>query len=149
MRGIRAQRRLLQGLARLREAGCETFLVHGNHDPLNGWTAIGAWPEGVHEFPPGDVTSIPVVRGGETIATVHGVSFAHREERENLARRFRRQGEGTQFGLLHCNVGDAAHSPYAPCSPDDLQAAGLDVTTVKDVSPQAHNGVRPKKRRRV
>ena len=29
-----------------------------------------------------------------------------------------------------------------------LQAAGLDVTTVKDVSPQAHNGVRPKKRRR-
>ena len=30
-----------------------------------------------------------------------------------------------------------------------LQAAGLEVTTVKDVSPQAHNGVRPKKRRRV
>ena len=30
-----------------------------------------------------------------------------------------------------------------------LQAAGLDVTTVKDVSPQAHNGCRPKKRRRV
>ena len=30
-----------------------------------------------------------------------------------------------------------------------LQAAGLQVTTVKDVSPQAHNGCRPKKRRRV
>ena len=30
-----------------------------------------------------------------------------------------------------------------------LQAAGLDVTTVKDVTPQAHNGCRPKKRRRV
>ena len=30
-----------------------------------------------------------------------------------------------------------------------LQAAGLEVTTVKDVSPQAHNGCRPKKRRRV
>ena len=29
-----------------------------------------------------------------------------------------------------------------------LQAAGLQVTTVKDVSPQAHNGCRPKKRRR-
>jgi small subunit ribosomal protein S11 len=27
--------------------------------------------------------------------------------------------------------------------------SGLDVTTVKDVSPQAHNGCRPKKRRRV
>ena len=30
-----------------------------------------------------------------------------------------------------------------------LQAAGLDVTTVKDVTPQAHNGCRPRKRRRV
>jgi small subunit ribosomal protein S11 len=30
-----------------------------------------------------------------------------------------------------------------------LQAAGLQVTTVKDVSPQAHNGCRPRKRRRV
>jgi small subunit ribosomal protein S11 len=30
-----------------------------------------------------------------------------------------------------------------------LQAAGLEVTTVKDVTPQAHNGTRPRKRRRV
>ena len=30
-----------------------------------------------------------------------------------------------------------------------LQAAGLEVTQVKDVTPQAHNGCRPRKRRRV
>lgn len=30
-----------------------------------------------------------------------------------------------------------------------LQAAGLDVTSVKDVTPIPHNGCRPKKRRRV
>jgi small subunit ribosomal protein S11 len=30
-----------------------------------------------------------------------------------------------------------------------LQAAGLDVIGVKDVTPQAHNGCRPRKRRRV
>ncbi|MGZ5308120.1 MAG: 30S ribosomal protein S11 [Solirubrobacterales bacterium] len=30
-----------------------------------------------------------------------------------------------------------------------LQAAGLDVTTVRDITPQAHNGCRPRKRRRV
>lgn len=125
-RGIRAQRRLLSGLTRLQDAGCETFIVHGNHDPLEGWTAIGNWPDGVHVFPPGDVTSRSVVRDGETIATVHGVSFARREERENLAQRFHRAGEGTQFGLLHCNVGDAAHSPYAPCSPEDLRSGGMD-----------------------
>jgi small subunit ribosomal protein S11 len=30
-----------------------------------------------------------------------------------------------------------------------LQAAGLEIIGVKDVTPQAHNGVRPRKRRRV
>src|SRR4051812_45082792 len=30
-----------------------------------------------------------------------------------------------------------------------LQAAGLEVTSIKDVTPQAHNGCRPRKRRRV
>jgi small subunit ribosomal protein S11 len=30
-----------------------------------------------------------------------------------------------------------------------LQAAGLEIATVKDVTPQAHNGCRPRKRRRV
>src|SRR4051794_33760862 len=30
-----------------------------------------------------------------------------------------------------------------------LQAAGLEITTIRDVTPQAHNGCRPRKRRRV
>ncbi len=30
-----------------------------------------------------------------------------------------------------------------------LQAAGLEVTTIRDMTPQAHNGCRPRKRRRV
>ena len=30
-----------------------------------------------------------------------------------------------------------------------LQAAGLEVTVVRDMTPQAHNGCRPRKRRRV
>jgi len=30
-----------------------------------------------------------------------------------------------------------------------LQAAGLEISSVKDVTPQAHNGCRPRKRRRV
>ncbi len=30
-----------------------------------------------------------------------------------------------------------------------LQAAGLEVTSIRDVTPQAHNGARPRKRRRV
>ena len=43
---------------------------------------------------------------------------------------------------------DAAHKAMEH-GMRSLQAAGLEILGVKDVSPQAHNGVRPKKRRRV
>jgi small subunit ribosomal protein S13 len=33
--------------------------------------------------------------------------------------------------------------------PKRMQVAGLEVTSIRDVTPQAHNGCRPRKRRRV
>ncbi|HEY0838658.1 MAG TPA: DNA repair exonuclease [Vulgatibacter sp.] len=127
-RGLRAQLRFVRGMERLSAAGIPAFVVHGNHDPVvEGW-AVGRWPPGVHVFGPGEVESQPVFRGGSRIATIHGVSFSTREEKENLARRFRRGPEkGLHVGLLHCNVdGQQGHDPYAPCSRADLVAAGLD-----------------------
>ena len=47
-RGVRAQLRFLAGLKRLDEAGIRSFVVHGNHDPLDGWSAIREWPAGVN-----------------------------------------------------------------------------------------------------
>ena len=41
-RGLRAQLRFRDGLARLSAAGIPSFVVHGNHDPVEtGWSAIG------------------------------------------------------------------------------------------------------------
>jgi DNA repair exonuclease SbcCD nuclease subunit len=51
-RGMRAQLRFLAGLKRLDEAGIRSFIVHGNHDPLDGWSAIEKWPAGVKVFGP-------------------------------------------------------------------------------------------------
>ncbi|MFT5442658.1 MAG: exonuclease SbcD [Myxococcota bacterium] len=128
-RGVRAQLRFRSGVRKLSAAGIEVFIVHGNHDPLEqGWSAIGEWPEGVTVFPSGQVTSAQVARGGETIATVHGRSYAKRETRENLSIDFRRTSEsGLHIGLLHCNVGGApGHENYSPCSVEDLAAADMD-----------------------
>ncbi len=124
-RGIRAERRLRAGLERLGVAGVRTFAVHGNHDPLSG-DGGAAWGTGTHVFAADEVTAVPVERDGTVIATVHGISFREREERRNLARLFRPSGEGLQIGLLHANVGDPQHAPYAPCSTEDLRAAGMD-----------------------
>jgi len=127
-RGIRAQLRFLHGLRRLSRRGIRVFVVHGNHDPVGGWSAVREWPEGVTVFPPGEVQRIPVERDGQRLALVHGISYGRRHETENLALRFRRDpGPGLQVGLLHCHLGsDPAHAPYSPCRQEDLLESGLD-----------------------
>jgi DNA repair exonuclease SbcCD nuclease subunit len=74
------------------------------------------------------VESVPVEIGGEVAATVHGVSYARRETRDNLALRFARgAAPGFHLGVLHANVGsDPEHAAYAPCTLADLRAARLD-----------------------
>ncbi|MCL4434161.1 MAG: DNA repair exonuclease [Actinobacteria bacterium] len=128
-RGVRAQLRFLAGLKRLDNAGIRSFIAHGNHDPVEaGWSAIREWPRLVTVFAHNEVQVETVAIDGADVATVHGISFAQREESENLALRFAGgRGTGLQIGVLHCNVGkDSDHAPYAPCTLDDLVNAGLD-----------------------
>jgi DNA repair exonuclease SbcCD nuclease subunit len=127
-RGIRAQAHFLRGLERLAERSIQVFLVLGNHDPLAGWSAIRDWPPGVTVFASDAVASIPVMRGVERLATVHGISFARRDCTENLALHYARNDDpGLHIGLLHANVGgDAAHALYSPCSVEDLRGAAMD-----------------------
>jgi exonuclease SbcD len=129
-RGIRAQLRFLDGLIRLSDAGVWTFVVHGNHDPIEaGWSAIKAWPERVRVFSSDEVGVSVVGETGAPLAVVQGISYWRRDVRENLARRFAPQpGGGLQVGVLHCNVSGAAegHDDYSPCSIEDLRQSGLD-----------------------
>lgn len=130
-RGLRAQLRFRDGLVRLSDAGISSFVVHGNHDPVEtGWSALGGpWPERVTVFSPGAAQAVSVEIDGTTVATVQGVSFAQRNESENLALRFARApGPGLQVGVLHCNVQGAAsgYDNYSPCTLDDLRSIGLD-----------------------
>ncbi len=57
--------------------------------------------------------------------------------------------KGREHGLKRVEVFAKGAGSGRETAIRSLQAAGLDVTTVKDVSPQAHNGCRPRKRRRV
>lgn len=127
-RGVRAQLEFLRGLERLSSRGIETFIVHGNHDPLSGWSAIRNWPAGVTVFGSREVECREVVRDGATLARVYGISYARQDVSENLARRFsRKPAGGLHVGLLHCNVGNnSQHERYAPCELADLLNAGMD-----------------------
>ncbi len=129
-RGLRAQLAFRDGLERLSSAGISTFVVHGNHDPVEeGWSAVSAWPERTHFFSSEQVEAIEVRRGGAVLATVQGISFAKRETTENLALGFApRAGGGLQVGLLHCNVAGTAdgYASYSPCTLEELRSIGLD-----------------------
>jgi DNA repair protein SbcD/Mre11 len=128
-RGLRAQLRFRDALVRLDEADIATFVVHGNHDPVEeGWQAIRRWPARVTVFDDSSVGEVGVDVDGQRLATVHGISYATRAVTENLARRFERTAApGVHVGLLHATVGaQAEHATYAPCSIDDLTSARMD-----------------------
>ena len=57
--------------------------------------------------------------------------------------------KGREHGLERVEVHAKGAGSGRDTAIRSLQAAGLQVTTVKDVTPQAHNGCRPRKRRRV
>ncbi len=126
-RGVRAQLRFLRGVERLASAQVQVFIVYGNHDPLDGWSAIRSWPPNVTIFESVAIATVPVERRGERLAYVQGVSYPTRDVGENLALRFGRVSEaGFHIGLLHCNVGRPEHPNYSPCTVDDLAHAKMD-----------------------
>jgi len=57
--------------------------------------------------------------------------------------------KGMEHGLQKVEVFAKGAGSGKDTAVRSLQAAGLDVTSVKDMTPQAHNGCRPRKRRRV
>ncbi len=127
-RSVRAQLRFRNGLVKLAEKGIQTFVVHGNHDPLDGWQSSISWPEGVHIF--GATPEwIKFEKNGEVVAAVQGMSYPKREVTDNLAVQFSPPESGNLFaiGLLHANVGaNSAHPNYAPCTVEDLSESGID-----------------------
>ncbi len=126
--GIRAQVALRRGLERLGRAGIATFVVFGDRDPAGGgWSAIRTWPPHVTVFGADRVAAVTVARGGEPIATVHGLSHPRPGATPNLVPRFARTGgPGLHIGLLHADLDGPPGSGASPCTPADLRGRGLD-----------------------
>ena len=90
-KSLQAQFKFRGGLQKLSDHHIPVFIAHGNHDPLNSWSRTLKWPEGVTVFPGDCVQSVPVVKGGQTVAHVYGTSFPERDMFDNLTQRFERQ----------------------------------------------------------
>ena len=126
-RSLRAQLKFVEGLRRLEKAGMRSFICHGNHDPLDGWEAQLTFPEGCHRFGP-HVERVPVFKDEPDRAVVYGISYPHREVRQNLVPQFAAiEPVAFSIGLLHANVdNNSAHDSYAPCTLRDLEDTKMD-----------------------
>lgn len=138
-RSLRAQLRFRKGLERLAAANIPAYVVHGNHDPLDGWSSRLGWPEAVTVFPGDGVRKAVYRKDGREAAVIQGVSYPTREIKENLALQFSRKDSDIFYiGLLHCNLGaNTGHAPYAPCTVKDLEKAGLDYWALGHVHTRA------------
>lgn len=125
---VRARVAFAKGIERLRDHGIPVFMVLGNHDPWSGFPERLQSLGGLHVFQPYPETreiDFAEITDG---AAIYGVSFEKVDVRENLAQGLRRDpGIGMAIGLLHTNVnGLGGHKNYAPCTLDQLLAAGMD-----------------------
>jgi exonuclease SbcD len=127
-RGVLAQLRFLRGVERLDEQGITVFVAHGNHDPMDGWSAVRRMPKNLIVFGSGAVEEHTIGLPDEPWAHLYGISYPRRDVTENLALLFkRREVSGLHIGVLHANVGNQPEHPaYSPCSVADLTAAGMD-----------------------
>jgi exonuclease SbcD len=127
-RSLRAEFAFQRAMRRLDGAGIGAFVVHGNHDPADGWSAGLELPESVVVFSASEVERREVLRDGEVVCAVYGRSFPTRQVKENLAREFARDDrDALAVAVLHANVGEReGWDDYAPCSVEDLRAAGMD-----------------------
>ncbi len=127
-RSFRAQSRFRSAAGRLAEADIRVFLAGGNHDPVGARGAALEMPETVHVFSGSEVERIAVPSDDDPQVVLYGRSFARARETSNLALGFRKQpGDPFAVGVLHANVGgNQQYEPYAPCTVDDLRAAGMD-----------------------
>ena len=126
-RNLRALVSFRKEMERLAERNIPVFLVHGNHDPLNGWGSGFQLPPNVITFG-GRTDTEPFIRRGREAAQVTGVSYVRERVTDNLASSFKAPDDAPySIAVLHANVGhQSGHADYAPATVGELTAAGFD-----------------------
>lgn len=137
-RSLRALVAFRKQMERLAERNIPVFIVHGNHDPLNGWGSGFQLPPNVITFG-GRTDTESFIRGGRELAQVTGISYTKERVTDNLASSFKRAGETPySIAVLHANIGhQAGHADYAPATVEDLAGSGFNYWALGHVHTRA------------
>ena len=126
-RSLRAQSRLRREMLKLEENGIPVYVVHGNHDHLNGSWIDLKMPANVHVF--GSQVEMKTLFT-KTGAKVHlyGFSYPTRHVFERKIDQFQKiDGGDFHIGILHGNESSSSeHDNYAPFTVKDLREKEFD-----------------------
>ncbi|MFZ7945309.1 metallophosphoesterase family protein [Neobacillus sp. 19] len=126
-RSLRAQSRFRTEMLKLAEADIPVYVVHGNHDHLNGsWVHLDM-PANVHVFHSEVETKVLQTKSGEWVH-LYGFSYATRHIFDRKIDDYIRvDGADFHIGILHGNESTGIdHNNYAPFSVKDLHAKDFD-----------------------
>ena len=112
-------------LARLSRAGIPTFIVFGNHDAESRVSRHLTLPPLVHKFANTRCETVTLDALG---VAVHGRSYKDAATTEDISATYCPPTPGLfNLAILHTSLdGHPGHARYAPCSLDQLRAAGHD-----------------------
>lgn len=119
-RSLKAQVRLREGMEQLHKHGICCYIIHGNHDHLQGNWAPISWPRNVYFFK--DEVHFYEFRKGEIKVNLYGYSYPKKSVMENIAQTYEKQGNADfHIGILHGTaLGQEGHDRYAPFSIEQL-----------------------------
>jgi DNA repair exonuclease SbcCD nuclease subunit len=126
-RSLRAQSRFRTEMLKLAENEIPVYVVHGNHDHLNGsWVHLDM-PSNVHVFNSEVETKILETKSGE-IVHLYGFSYATRHVFARKIDDYKKlDGPDFHIGILHGNESTGMeHDNYAPFTIKDLHEKGFD-----------------------
>ncbi|WP_150266712.1 metallophosphoesterase family protein [Paenibacillus tepidiphilus] len=128
---LQGQLRFQEALQELSGRGIAVYIIHGNHDPLDGPRLSTEPPPLVTVF--GGLRPEQAVarrrKDGKEVAVIAGISYPTAKVTENTALQYSRMPGSNLFhiGMLHGNVdGDLQHETYSPCTRKDLLDRGFD-----------------------
>jgi len=137
-KSLKAQLRFRDELTRLSDQGIPSFIVAGNHDPLDSWSASIEWPKGAHFYGGDKVEKYSLTIKGETVAEIYGISFPTQNVTDNLALQFERDNDTIPaIAILHTNIGEnTGHKSYAPATIGELKSRKMDYWALGHVHTQ-------------
>ena len=126
-RSLKAQIQFQKAMEELNKEEIPVYLIHGNHDFLEGKYFNLSLPSNVYVF--GQEVEVEEYKKDDgTTVMLYGFSYGKRHVRDRMIDGYIKQAAGDfHIGLLHGNLeGETAHGNYAPFTKKDLLGKGFD-----------------------